>query len=442
MVKGYAFVLALGLALELIMTILFPSFSGFLDSAVEFSTPVTSWRSIEEGIFLLKHNIDPYDGGVVYHPPVLIKLFSQVKDLFGTNTTSWRIASGLIFQIADILTSIELIQISKKFLREYKNPKQGTYTVLIAIFYTFNPIKILSVLSNSSIIFSNLFIASTLYSMVVLENVALAAASLAMGTYLSYNPCFLLFPFIGMVINLKNHLSPCSSIIKSISVALIPFIATFTGLLYCSYIINNNNWNFLMATYGTNIFFTKINPNLGLWWYFFIEIFEFFSKFFIGVFNIYNLVYILPLTIRFQNSKFSNLQINNKYLIFPFVLSYGFVVLTKAYPTLNDLGFICQLLLLLVFQNDLKILKFLRYPIVSILLVIHAVILSPIFYYLWIFSGSGNSNFFYAINLVYSLGLGFMLIDFIWSYLSLEYLFEKNNGKEVDYDAKLRLTQI
>lgn len=447
---NYIYVLLFGAAIKFLISSIFPNLLQFLDSSAEFSTPISSWRSLEEGIFLLKNNVDLYDGGVVYHPPLLLTAFTLLKDLVGDRDKQWKLISNMVFQLTDLLTNYQLLQINESFLIKNNVSDSNTrnfYLVLITLFYNFNPINFLSVLSNSSIAFTNFFITFALYSVIIHDNIPLASACLAISTYLSYNPVFLIVPFIGLAINFYKFSTPSvtytpRSCVSSAVKAIIPFVSVLLSLLYTSFLINDSKWNFVSAVYGTNIFFTKIEPNIGLWWYFFIEIFEFFSKFFIGVFNIYNFIYILPLSIRFYNTKYSNLLVNNKYRIFPFVLCYGFVILTKPYPTLNDFGFLSQLLLLLASQNNFAILQFLRYPIVSILLIIHAMILSPIFYYLWIFSGSGNSNFFYAINLVYSLGVGSMLIDFIWSYLSLEYLFQKNSNKEVSFNSKTRLTQI
>src|SRR5690606_19033089 len=59
--------------------------------------------------------------------------------------------------------------------------------------------------------------------------------------------------------------------------------------------------------------------------------------------------------------------------------------------------------------------------------------LAPIFWYLWIYAGSGNANFFYAITLVYSIGQIILLIDTTYAMLRRE--FDKKHpelrGKEV-----------
>jgi phosphatidylinositol glycan class U len=45
-----------------------------------------------------------------------------------------------------------------------------------------------------------------------------------------------------------------------------------------------DSWDFLAATYGVRLLLPDLTPNVGLWWYFFIEMFDSFREFFLGVF--------------------------------------------------------------------------------------------------------------------------------------------------------------
>ena len=47
--------------------------------------------------------------------------------------------------------------------------------------------------------------------------------------------------------------------------------------------------------------------------------------------------------------------------------------------------------------------------------------LGPAFYHLWIYAGSGNANFFYAITLVWSLGNVVVLADVLYAILRDEW---------------------
>jgi phosphatidylinositol glycan class U len=52
-----------------------------------------------------------------------------------------------------------------------------------------------------------------------------------------------------------------------------------------------------------------------------------------------------------------------------------------------------------------------RYTFFAVSAILYSTLLGPAFYHLWIYAGSGNANFFYAITLVWSLGLSILVAD-------------------------------
>ena len=64
---------------------------------------------------------------------------------------------------------------------------------------------------------------------------------------------------------------------------------------------------------------------------------------------------------------------------------------------------------------------------------LYATLLGPAFYYLWIYAGSGNANFFYAITLVWSLGLSVIVFDSLFAVLRDEWEAERPEmmGKDI-----------
>lgn len=58
-----------------------------------------------------------------------------------------------------------------------------------------------------------------------------------------------------------------------------------------------------------------------------------------------------------------------------------------------------------------------RYNFLTANLFIYASCLGPVFYHLWIYAGSGNANFFYAITLVFAVGQGVLLGDAMFALL-------------------------
>ena len=74
-----------------------------------------------------------------------------------------------------------------------------------------------------------------------------------------------------------------------------------------------------------------------------------------------------------------------------------------------------------------------RYTFVATSAVLYATLLGPAFYHLWIYAGSGNANFFYAITLVWSLAVTVVVQDALFAVLRDEWEVENPGmqGKKV-----------
>ena len=59
-----------------------------------------------------------------------------------------------------------------------------------------------------------------------------------------------------------------------------------------------SSWEFLASTYGVQFTLSDLTPNIGLWWYFFIEMFDSFREFFLAVFWLHMASYVGGMTIR------------------------------------------------------------------------------------------------------------------------------------------------
>lgn len=75
----------------------------------------------------------------------------------------------------------------------------------------------------------------------------------------------------------------------------------------------------------------------------------------------------------------------------------------------------------------------LRYSFIAVAAVVYSSFLGPAFYYLWVYAGSGNANFFYAITLVYALGLSIVVHDLLFAIMRDEFEVERPEmkGKEI-----------
>jgi GPI-anchor transamidase subunit U len=70
-----------------------------------------------------------------------------------------------------------------------------------------------------------------------------------------------------------------------------------------------------------------------------------------------------------------------------------------------------------------------RYIFLAFAMLSYAVLLGPAFLHLWIYAGSGNANFFYAITLVYSLAQIILVADALYAMIRVDW--EENEGKEL-----------
>lgn len=240
--------------------------------------------------------------------------------------------------------------------------------------------------------------------------------ALAFASYLSLYPT-LLFPPLALLCYdrlARNGAQPSAIgyLFSTVSVLAVSLCA----LLYLSRQITGA-WEFLRSTYGVQLLLPDLTPNVGLWWYFFIEMFDSFRSFFLGVFWLHLSSYVGGLTIRLRSQP-----------LFVITTLLGVFAIFQPYPSISDTSL--YLALLPLYRH---VFPLMRYTFLASSTILYATLLGPAFYYLWIYAGSGNANFFYAITLVWSLGLSVLLADSLYAVLRDEWEVERPEmrGKEV-----------
>ncbi|KLU82640.1 hypothetical protein MAPG_01711 [Magnaporthiopsis poae ATCC 64411] len=193
--------------------------------------------------------------------------------------------------------------------------------------------------------------------------------------------------------------------------------AVLLALLSLSYLVTSMSWEFLPSTYGVQLTLADLAPNVGLWWYFFIEMFDSFRSFFLAVFWLHLAAYVGGVTIRIRSQPLAAM-----------VILLGLLAVFKPYPSVADTSLFLGLLPL--FRH---IFPLMRYSFVVGATVAYAVFLGPTFYYLWIYAGSGNANFFYAITLVWALVQSLLVSDLTFAVLRDEWELDRPEmaGKEI-----------
>ena len=112
------------------------------------------------------------------------------------------------------------------------------------------------------------------------------------------------------------------------------FVAGLAYLLSLSRLLTGS-WAFISSTYGVQLLLPDLTPNVGLWWYFFIEMFDSFREFFLGVFWLHLGGYVGGLCIRLR-----------KQPLFAITTMMGIFAVFKPYPSVGDTGLYLSLLML------------------------------------------------------------------------------------------------
>ncbi|KAF9264088.1 PIG-U-domain-containing protein [Marasmius fiardii PR-910] len=363
----------------------------------QLTSPLTSYRNLQEGIYLFRHGIDPYSGGVFRHSPLYLSSFSTLMP-------NSRTSAAVLWTLCDALGAYALVRIwrARQGLGKHVSSSRDD---LVAGAYLFNPYLLLPSLALST---------SSLENMVALLALMFASqkkpsqALLAMSflLHMSLSSMVFLAPLLLLLLSEPHsHLaSPraFSGNLKRLPSLMIEFLLYFLCLTIASCLVSGG-MTWVSQTWVASVTLPDLTPNTGLWWYFFTEMFDHFRPFFLMVFSVHLLIYIAPVCIKLQYDL----------LYASFVLS-GILGIFKAYPTLSDPGLFLTMHVLFP-----EVYPYLRYPIVTALLHLHASLLMPLFHNLWLAQGTGNANFFYASTLVFACANGAAVIDALWAGLRI-----------------------
>lgn len=244
-----------------------------------------------------------------------------------------------------------------------------------------------------------------------------AMIALAFASYLSMYPILLLPPLILLSYDRQSPKRAVASAAPFAARCVAITSVTLAALYGMSYFIAGNSWEFFARTYGVQLTLSDLTPNVGLWWYFFIEIFDPFRGFFLGVFWLHLGAYVGGLSIRLRTQPLAALCV-----------LLGVFSIFKPYPSIADTS-----LFLGVLPLYRHLFPLMRYTFVASATVMYATFLGPAFYHLWIYAGSGNANFFYAITLVWSLGQSLLVSDLAFAVLRDELDVERPElvGKDI-----------
>ena len=271
--------------------------------------------------------MSPYDGGIFHQAPLLLPLFSILPAAVQIG-----LASGILYTIIDLLNAYALGTIADSAestsTRFYTSPRKDDRLSgdIISAAYLFNPFTVAACLGLSTSIFTNMAIIHSISSALDKQNFR-SMFALAMASYLSMYPALLLPPLAILCWDRTIITGAVQkSAVASIQTLLTTFSATLATLFGASY-ITTGSWSFVSATYGFHLLVPDLTPNAGLWWYFFIEIFDSFRAFFLGVFWLHLASYVGGLTLRLRRQP-----------LFVMTTLLGMFAILKPYPSISDVS--------------------------------------------------------------------------------------------------------
>ena len=150
--------------------------------------------------------------------------------------------------------------------------------------------------------------------------------ALALASYLALYPALLLPPLLLLCYDQHARTPKAAPDAPTFySQCIASFLGSSALLLYMSYLITGGSWEFLYSVYGVQLLVPDLTPNVGLWWYFFIEMFDSFREFFLGVFWLHLGSYVAGLCFRLRRQP-----------LFVITSMLGIFAVFKPYPSISD----------------------------------------------------------------------------------------------------------
>ncbi|GMY30214.1 phosphatidylinositol glycan anchor biosynthesis class U protein [Fagus crenata] len=403
-----------------------------LASRPEISTPLTSLRRLAEGYWLKQSSMSPYAGSMYHGSPLLLSLLGPLtaKRFEGQPD---HILCSLVFVIADVVNAMLIRAIGRNLQNAYSQSLKSLDLVklskkseilpsgdIAALVYLWNPFTIVACVGLSTSPVENLAIILSLYG--ACRRVApLAAFGWVMATHLSLYPAILIIPVI-LLLGYGPDTPPRKLFLQRRYVEVgdnpsndryqpeeevgrpeLPYVFSWRPVIH--FLFWTSLWSVYVLvlcgvsvkqygglselfkrTYGFMLTVQDLSPNMGVLWYFFAEVFDFFRNFFLIVFHGNILFMILPLAIRLKHR--------------PFFMAFVYIAISsmlKSYPSVGDSALYLGLLGL--FVNELADMKFSFFLFCGY---IGVSLLSPVMHNLWIWRGTGNANFYFATAMGYA----------------------------------------
>ena len=240
---------------------------------------------------------------------------------------------------------------------------------------------------------------------------ALVGTSLAFSAYLSPHTLAFAVPLFRMtaLAAIEQNFEPATLTTKTTKPGRAQYLriaaaAGVTLLLWSSVLVyasvsllGNDTWEYVRETYGWTLDLRDLSPNVGIFWYFFTEVFGRFRSYFLFIFHVHPFLYVVPLSLRLWSKPGMLMGI-----------CVAIFALYRAYPSLSYISL--PVALLTMHPNIIVEMRSLGLHVAGMSL---AMTMMPVMWYLWLYPGSGNANYFYNQSLIYNAFASLLLLEFV-----------------------------
>ncbi|KAL1462906.1 hypothetical protein WDU94_014708 [Cyamophila willieti] len=398
-------------------------FKTSLQGRVEISTPINAWKNLVEGVTLLNNDVNPYDGDIFHESPLILHTFNFLL----SSQNEWVCMSiPYIFILCDIISAVLLYYMAKSYMvqmvetekkNKHKYAKNITRILIniedavnvpkyVALAYLYNPFSILNCICLTSTVFANLFLCLFFFAFVTKKPI-LSSIALTLTVLHNIYPVTLLVPACV-------HFHYCK---KSWKLFVLSFFVCSSLLFYICLVLMHFDTSFIESTYGFQLTVPNLQPNIGLFWYFFTEMFEHFRVLFIVAFQINSIcLYVLPLTLRLYKEP-----------VLVAICLAGLAAVFKSYPCVGDVALYLALMPLCKY-----LFPFMQQGFIVVCFFIGCSMFAPTVWHLWIYTRSANANFYFGVTLAFATSQIFLLTDLLFACLKRDYTLENGIQKTIN----------
>lgn len=212
----------------------------------------------------------------------------------------------------------------------------------------------------------------------------------------------------------------CKTVWFSILWSFIIFCTFFIALLVISFHVMNQSWDFMNNTVYFLLSVPDLTPNIGMFWYFFTEMFDHFRTFFLCVFQINSILYAIPLAVTLKGNPY-----------FLFLINLILLTILKPYPSVSDIAMYFSLI-----PQFSHLVKFMKQGLIVSSTIVTCCVLMPILWHLWIMMASANSNFYFGVTLALNTAEILLVTDLLFAFTKRQYYLKHGIPRDENQQPK------